>query len=88
MTCLVIDLHLPSGELLKRQVVEVDCGVVVSVFPFVCEFHSMELYDEAFIVPLNPDEYKTDMHTRYRYDGGYACLSVKGADGLLYPVVT
>lgn len=38
MTCLVIDLHLPSGELLKRQVVEVDCGVVVSVFPFVCEF--------------------------------------------------
>jgi hypothetical protein len=48
----------------------------------------MELYDEAFIVPLNPDEYKTDMHTRYRYDGGYACLSVKGADGLLYPVFT
>lgn len=49
MQYLALKLHLPSGELLERYVVQVDDGKVVRWCPFVSESQSMLLVDELFL---------------------------------------
>lgn len=89
MICLVVELHLPSGRTERRQVVETDSGIVVSVSPFGKECQSMLLIESAYIVPhpLKDVRGKDDMHTHYRCDGGYACLCIKDNEGNLVPLI-
>lgn len=49
MLYLAVNLHLPSGEVLGRMVVDVRGGEVVSVTPFERELQSMSLLDEIFL---------------------------------------
>lgn len=43
------ELHLPSGEVLERQVVAVSDGVVLEWYPFCAECESMLLVDELHV---------------------------------------
>ena len=45
----VAELHLPSGEVLRQQVLETCDGELLSFAPFMCENHAMTFVPVVFL---------------------------------------